>query len=163
MNYETSIHTFEFVHGFNSEQKFHQTYHGRMMFQRHVRCSSVQCRMTIKSYLIDNTNFLGKRWCLAFLMHYLTLATLLDHALPVCTCEMFCFTGMMQVLTKIVLILPGADSPSFREKKKVAKFVYFLETMMYECLIFWISMTVCITLAVNSALFRLRVTPGRLR
>ena len=51
-------------------------------------------------------------------MHYLTLATLLDHALPVCTCEMFCFTGMMQVLTKIVLILPGADSPSFREKKK---------------------------------------------
>ena len=69
-------------------------------------------------------------------MHYLTLATLLDHALPVCTCEMFCFTGMMQVLTKIVLILPGADSPSFREKKKVAKFVYFLETMMYECLIF---------------------------
>ena len=51
-------------------------------------------------------------------MHYLTLATLLDHALPVCTCEMFCFTGMMQVLTKIVLILLGADSPSFREKKK---------------------------------------------
>ena len=56
---------------------------------------------------------------------------------------------------KIELILPGADSSSSHEKKKVAKFVYFLETKMYECLIFRISMTVCITLAVNSPLFRL--------
>ena len=88
MNYETSIHTFDFVYGFNSEQRFHQAYHGRMMLQQHARCSSVQYRMTIKSYLIDNTYFLGKRY-LAFSMHYLTLATLLDHALPVYTCEMF--------------------------------------------------------------------------
>ena len=161
MNNEASIHTFEFVHVFNSEQRFHQTYHGRMMLQ-HVRCSSVQCRMTIKSYLIENTNFLGKRWCRAFSMHYLTLATLLDHAVPVCTCEMFCFTGIMHVLPKIVLILPGADFSSSHQKKKVAKSVYFLETMMFECLIFWISMTVCITLAVNSTLFRLGVAPGRL-
>ena len=125
MNYETSIHTFEFAHGFNSEQRFHQTYHGRMRLQRHVRCSSVQCRMTIKSYLIDNTNFLGKRRCLAFSMHYLTLATFLDHAVPVCTCEMFCFTGMLQVLPKIVLILPGADSSSSHEKKKGGKVCIF--------------------------------------
>ena len=125
MNYETSIHTFEFVHGFNSEQRFHQTYHGRMRLQRHVRCSSVQCRMTIKSYLIDNTNFLGKRRCLTFSMHYLTLATFLDHAVPVCTCEMFCFTGMLQVLPKIVLILPGADSSSSHEKKKGGKVCIF--------------------------------------
>ena len=142
--------------------RFHQAYDGRMMLQRHVRCSSVQCRVTIKSYLIDNANFLGKRWCLAFSMHYLTLATLLDRAVPVCTCEMFCFTGMINVLPKIVLILPGADSSSSHVKKKVAKFVYFLETTMYECLIFWIRMTICITLAVNYALFRLGVTPGRL-
>ena len=125
MNYETSIHTFEFVHGFNSEQRFHQTYHGRMRLQRHVRCSSVQCRMTIKSYLIDNTNFLGKRRCLAFSMHYLTLATLLDHAVPVCTCEMFCFTGLLQVLPKIVLILPGADFSSSHEKEKGGKVCIF--------------------------------------
>ena len=125
MNYETSIHTFEFVHGFNSEQRFHQTYHGLMRLQRHVRCSSVQCRMTIKSYLIDNTNFLGKRRCLAFSMHYLTLATLLDHAVPVCTCEMFCFTGLLQVLPKIVLILPGADFSSSHEKEKGGKVCIF--------------------------------------
>ena len=78
MKYETNIHTFEFVHGFNSEQRFQQTYHGWMMLQQHDRCSSVQCRRTIKSHLIDNTNFLGKRWCLAFSMHYLMLAKLLD-------------------------------------------------------------------------------------
>ena len=117
MNNKASIHTFEFVHVFNSEQRFHQTYHDRMMLQ-HVRCSSVQCRMTIKSYLIENTNFLGKRWCRAFSMHYLTLAMLLDHAVPVCTCEMFCFTGIMHVLPKIVLILPGADFSSSHQKKK---------------------------------------------
>ena len=69
---------------------------------------------SIKSYLIDNTNF----WCLTFSMHYLTLATLLDYAVPVCTCEMFCFTGMMHVLPKIVLILLGGDSSSSHEKKK---------------------------------------------
>ena len=127
-----------------------------MMLQRHVRCSSVQCLMTKKSYLIDNTNFLGKRWCLAFSMHYLTLTMLLDHTVPVSTCKMFCFKGIMHVLPKIVLILPGADSSSSHEKKKkVPKFAYFLETTMYECLIFWISMTVCITLAVNSVRFRL--------
>ena len=124
MNYETSIHTFEFVHGLNSEQRFHQTYHGRVMLQLHVRCSSVQGRMTIKSYLIDNTNFLGKKWCLAFWMHYLTLATLLDYAAPVCTCGMFCITGIIPVLPKIVLILPGADSSSSHEKKKRWRSLY---------------------------------------
>ena len=115
------------------------------------------CRMTIKNYLIDNTNFLGKRWCLAFSMHFLTLATLLDIAVSVCTYEVFCFTGMMHVLPKIVLILPGTHSSSSHEKKKVAKFVYFLENAMYNCLIFWISKRVCINLAVNPALFRLGV------
>ena len=161
MNYETSIHTFEFVHGFNSEQRFYQTY-GQMMLQRHVRYSSVQCRMTIKSYLIDNTDFVRKRSCLTFSVHYLTLATLLGHAVPVCTCKMFCFTDMMHVLPKIVFTLPGAHSSLSHEKKKMVKFTYFFETMMYECLIFWISMMICINLAVNSALFRLGVMPGRL-
>ena len=125
MNYETSIHTFEFVHGLNSEQRFHQTYHGRVMLQLHVRCSSVQGRMTIKSYLIDNTNFLGKRWCLAFWMHYLTLTTLLDYAVPVWLCyAVLCITGMIPVLPKIVLILPGADSSSSHEKKKRWRSLY---------------------------------------
>ena len=117
MNYETRIHTVEFVHSFNSEQRFHQTYHVRMMQKQHVRCSSVQCRMAIKIYLTDNTNFLGKR-CLAFSMHYLTLATLLDHAVPVCTREMFSFPGIMNMIPKIVLILPGAHSSSSQEKKE---------------------------------------------
>ena len=72
-----------------------------------------------------STNFLGKRWCFAFWMHYLTIATLLDYAVPVCTCGMFCFTGMMPVLPKIVLILPGADSSSSHEKKKGGKVCIF--------------------------------------
>ena len=66
MNYKTSIHTFEFVHGFNSEQRFHQAYHGRMMLQQHARCSSVQYRMTIKSYLIETHIFLVKDDILLF-------------------------------------------------------------------------------------------------
>ena len=117
--------------------RFHQAYHGQMMLQRHVRCSSVQCRVTIKSYLIDNTNFLGKRWFLAFSMHYLTLATLLDRAVPVSTCEMFCFTGMINVLPKIVLILPGAGSSSSHEKKrggKVCKFSWNHDVRMFDIL-----------------------------
>ena len=52
MNYKTSIHTGVFVHGFNSEQRFHQTY-GRIMSEWHVRCSSVQCHMAIKIYLMQ--------------------------------------------------------------------------------------------------------------
>ena len=104
--------------------RFYQTY-GQMMLQRRVRYSSVQYRMTIKSYLIDNTNFVRKRSCLAFSMHYLTLATLLGHAVPVCACKMFCFTGMMHVLPKIVLTLPGAHSSFSHEKKKMVKFAYF--------------------------------------
>ena len=35
-------------------------------FQQHVRCFSVQCCMTKKSYIIKNPNFPGKKWCLAF-------------------------------------------------------------------------------------------------
>ena len=58
MNYETSIHTHKFVHGFNSKQRFHQTHHGQMMLQ-HVRYSSVKCCMTMKCYLKD-ANFQGK-------------------------------------------------------------------------------------------------------
>ena len=49
MNYETSIYTFEFVHGFNFKQRFHQTHYGRTMLQRHVRCSLVQRRKTMKT------------------------------------------------------------------------------------------------------------------
>ena len=90
MNYKTSIHNFEFVHGFNSEQRFHETLHSRMMLQRHVRCTLVQRRMAIKSYLINNIISLVKNDVLLS-MHYLTLATLFDHAVPVHNCEMFCF------------------------------------------------------------------------
>ena len=61
MNYETSIQTSEFFHGFNSEQRFHEPLHGQMMLQRNVRCFSVQRLMIIKSYLKNNANFLGKK------------------------------------------------------------------------------------------------------
>ena len=37
-----------------------------MKFQQHVRCSSVQCYITKKSYLMKNPNFPVKKWCLAF-------------------------------------------------------------------------------------------------
>ena len=90
MNYESSIHTFEFVHGFNSGQRFSQTHHGRMMLQRHVKCSSVQCRMTVQSYLIKNANFRGKKWCLAFS----TLFDVNNAVWPCCAClylRSFCF------------------------------------------------------------------------
>ena len=92
------------------------------------------CRMTIKNYLIGNTNFLGKRWCLAFSMHFLTLATLLDYAVSACTCEVFCFTGMMHVLPKIVLILPGTHSSSSHEKKRWRSLYIFLKP---RCMTVW--------------------------
>ena len=129
------------------------------MLQRHIICSSVHCRMTIKSYLIDNTNFLGKRWCLAFSMYYLNVLYVSNVAWPCCACL---------YLRNVLLYRYDAGASQncanltrdrfflvSREKKRVPKFVYFLETTMYECLIFWTSMTVCITLTVNSALFRL--------
>ena len=45
-------------------------------------------------------------------------------------------------------------------EQNLTKFVYFLETMMYESSVFQINMMVCINLVVNSVLFRFRVTPG---
>ena len=55
MNYETSIYTFQFVHGFNSNQRFHQSHHGRIMLQQHVRFSSIQRCKTMES-LIKSIN-----------------------------------------------------------------------------------------------------------
>ena len=60
---------------------------------------------------------------------------------------------------KFVLILSGKHSSS--HEKKVAKFLYFLATTMYECSIFLVNMIVRSNLAVNSVLFRLKVMPGR--
>ena len=77
------IQTLGFVYGFNSEQRFHETLYGSLMLQRHIRCSSVQLRMTIKIFLVKNDVLLS--------MHYLTLAALSDHAVSVYNCEMFCF------------------------------------------------------------------------
>ena len=70
-------------------------------------------------------------------MHYLTFATLFDHSLPVYTCEMFglAFTGMIHLLRKFTLTLSEKYSLSDENKKRVAKFVYFLEGTMCECLI----------------------------
>ena len=60
-------------------------------------------------------------------MHYLMLATLFDHALPVFPLpKYFTFTGMIHMLCKF----------ASHEKKKVAKFVHFFATATYECLIF---------------------------
>ena len=90
MNYDTSIHTFAFVHGFNSLQRFHQTHHGRMMLQQHVRCSSVQCRMIMKCYVIKNANFCGKKWCLAFNALF-DFSNVVWPCCAVYTCETCCF------------------------------------------------------------------------
>ena len=62
------------------------------------------------------------------------------------------------LLRKFALILSGTR---FR-KNKQTKFVYFLETTMYKCLIFWINTMIRINLVVNSVLFWLEVMPGSL-
>ena len=48
-------------------------------------------------------------------MHYVTLATLFDHALPLYTCEMFSFHRYDHVLYKFALILSGAHSSSYEK------------------------------------------------
>ena len=48
----------------------------------------------------------------------------------------------------------------FREN--LSWLLLFLETMMYECLISWMKIVVCINLVVNSVLFWLGTVPGRL-
>ena len=55
ITYETSIHTIQFVHSFNSKQKFHQSPHGRITLQQHVRCSSIQHCKTMEN-LIETVN-----------------------------------------------------------------------------------------------------------
>ena len=55
-------------------------------------------------------------------MDYLTLAALFDHAVPFILAKCFAFTGMIHVLRKFALILPGTH--------------HFLEATMYECWIF---------------------------
>ena len=74
-----SIHTFEFVHGFIFEQRFHQALHSRVMLQHYVRWSSDQRCTIIKIYLINSAIFLGKKWCLSFNG---LLAMLIAHAVP---------------------------------------------------------------------------------
>ena len=71
----------------------------------------------------------------------------------ICLHLLFCF-----VLT---CIRPGTR-PLSHKGKKPTKFVYFFETTMYECSIFWINIMVCINLVVNSMLFWIEVKPGRL-
>ena len=63
-----------------------------------------------------------------------------------------CLFASLILLCKFVLILPETHSLS-HEKKMVTKFVYFLETTMYECSIIWMNMILFINLVVNSALF----------
>ena len=148
-----------FVFRIVSEQRFHQKHHGRMMLQRHVRCSSVQHVIwPWNSYLIKNANFHGKKkkWCLAF-NALLTLAALFDYVVTVDTCEMFCFHRYGSCASQICIDLTTGTS----NVTNVAKFVYFLETTMYECSIFWMNMMVCSNLVVNSMLFWLGVMPGR--
>ena len=48
-------------------------------------------------------------------------------------------------------------------EQKLTKFVYFLKIMMYENSIFLIKMMACISLVVNSVLFRFGFMPGILR
>ena len=83
----------------------------------------------------------------------------LGTSLLLCSSHLF---ASLILLRKFELILPGTRS-SFHEEKKVTKFVYFLETTMYECSIFWINIMVRVNLFVNSVLFWQEVMPGRLR
>ena len=84
-------------------------------------------------------------------MHYVTLATLFDHALPLYTCEMFSFHRYDPRALQICVNLIRSTFLVLR--KKLPKFVYFLATTMYECSIFGMGMIVCSNLVVNSVLF----------
>ena len=60
-----------------------------------------------------------------------------------------------------ICIRPRTRFSSHKEKK-VTKFVYFFETRMHECWIFWINIMVSINLVVNSMLYWIEVKVGRL-
>ena len=62
-------------------------------------------------------------------MHYLTLATLFDHSLPVYTCEIFglAFTGMIHLLRKFTLTLSEKYSLSDENKKEWQSLYIFLK------------------------------------
>ena len=106
-----------------SEQRLHLTYHGWMKLQRHVRCSSVQCCMTKKSYLIKNENFPGKKWCLAFNALF-DVSNVAWPFLPVYTCKMFCFhrydPRTLQICVNLII-------PRLTRKKRWRSLYIFLQ------------------------------------
>ena len=57
------------------------------------------------------------------------------------TCLSCLFVSLI-LLCRFVLILPGTHLS--QEKKKVTRFAYFLETLMYQSSIFWMNMMVFI-------------------
>ena len=116
-------------------------------------------QMFFSSMLYDQEKLFNKKTQISLLknnvllsMHYLTLATLFDHVLPVYTCEMFCFHSYDPRALQICVNLIRDTSLVSREKK-VAKFVYLLATTMYACLIFWMNMIVYRDLVVHFVLF----------
>ena len=72
----------------------------------------------------------------------------LDTSLQLCVSHLF---ASLILLCRIVLY--QGHIPRLMRKKKLTKFVYFLETMMYKCLIFWTNIMVHINLVVNFVLF----------
>ena len=71
----------------------------------------------------------------------------LDTSLQLCVT----FICISYFASQICIIL-GTRSSS-HEEKKLTKFVYFLETTMYECFIFWTNIMVLINLVANFVLF----------
>ena len=68
----------------------------------------------------------------------------LDASLQLCVSHLF---ASLVLLRKFVLC--QGHVPGLTRKKKLTKFVYFLETTIYECLIFWTNIMVSINLVVN--------------
>ena len=98
MHHETSIRKFEFVRGFNPKQRFHQIHQldyvattcqiflsSTLQDHEKLRKKTINKLFNKKTHipLVKNNVFLS--------MHYLMLATLFGHFVPVCTCKMFDF------------------------------------------------------------------------
>ena len=76
--------------------------------------------------LYDSYVYLKKNHLVLYLKNWVRVSYYVHH---------FCLHLSLILLRKFVLILPGRDSLS-HEKKKLTKLVYFLETTLYESLIF---------------------------
>ena len=111
---------------------------------------------TVFCLLVFSTNLFMMHYCLERRKNNERLVLSFGFVWFILSVIIFVYNGLKQNLilqTNANCFLHISSFIGIMRKKKLTKFVYFLETMMYKCLIFWTNIMVHINFVVNFVLF----------